>query len=62
MKRHLTIAQQTAPTAFVTIHRIRPCRNDTELVTGYAWNTDALTRQAFREARERFEVPFAHAD
>jgi hypothetical protein len=33
----------TAPTALVTVHRIKPCRNDTEFVTGYAWDTDALT-------------------
>ena len=55
-------AKQTAPTAFVAIHRITPCRNDTELVTGYAWDTDALTYQAFHEARARFAVPFANAD
>jgi hypothetical protein len=58
----MTEANQTAPTVFVTVHRIKPCRNDTEFVSGYAWDTDAFAYRAFREARERFAVPFAVAD
>jgi hypothetical protein len=58
----MTEAKQSAPTPFVAVHRIKSCRNDTAFVTGYAWDSDAMTYRAFREARERFAVPFAVAD
>ncbi len=58
----MTQETQTAPTAYVSIERIKPCRNETAFMTGFAWDTDTLTRKAFREARDRFAVPFTIAD
>ena len=50
------------PTAYVQIEKIGADRNSTEFVDGYAWDTDALTYRAYREAKARFAVPFDHAD
>jgi hypothetical protein len=52
----------TTPTAYVQIERIPRDRQDTVFVDGYAWDTDKLTRQAYRDTKTRFSVPFEHAD
>jgi len=52
----------TTPTAYVQIERITRDRQDTGFVDGYAWDTDKLTGQAYRDAKERFSVPFECAD
>ncbi len=55
------VEHKTEPTAYVEIHKIAPCRNDTSFVDGYAWDTDALTVYAYEDAKRRFEVPFEQA-
>jgi hypothetical protein len=52
----------TVPTAYVQIERITRNRRETMFVGGYAWDTDELTRLAYRDARRRFSVPLEHAD
>ncbi len=60
-KRKMQEVQTKKPTAYVAVHKIAPCRNDTALLEGYAWDTDPLTFRAFEDARRRFEVPFEQA-
>ncbi len=50
------------PTAYVEIHTIKLCRNDTELLEGYAWDTDTLTFQAFEDAKARYSVSFEQSN
>jgi hypothetical protein len=58
----MTLSKKHQPAAYGEIHKIAPDRNDTAFVSGYAWDTDPLTFQAYTDAKQRFEVPFESAD
>lgn len=47
---------------YIDIYKIRPCRNNFEIVDAFAWDTTAQTIYPFQDAKTRFTVPFEHAD
>ncbi len=50
------MGRKSEPTAFIQIEKI--VGDETEFLEGYAWDTDPLTRYAYRRAKQKHAVDF----